>query len=114
MTDATPAYDAQLILGLPMDPDTNDAGASTVRDYLVSLLAALWREGEWFGGKRPFGNSGWSWELYKPLVKAGVIPGKLDTDGFLDDCDADAGEDAIAAAIEGLRAPTSETEESTR
>lgn len=105
MTDTTPTYDAQQILALPLEPDHNDAGASTIRDYLVSLLAELWREEEDFSGKRPFGNSGWTCELYRPLVGAGIIDGAFDEDGFLDDWDADAGDAAIAAAIQGLRAP---------
>lgn len=105
MTDTAPAYDAQRILALPMDPDRNDAGATSVRDYLVTLLAEVWLAGEGFSGKCPFGNSGWTSELYEPLVKAGIVAGKLAEEGWLDDCDRTAGRAAIAAAIEGLRAP---------
>lgn len=102
---APPAYDAQRILGLPLEPDHNDAGAATVRDYLVALLAVLWECGEGFSGKRPFGESGWQGELYEPLIRAGIIDGLIADDGWMDGCDRDAGDDAIAAAIEGLRAP---------
>jgi hypothetical protein len=104
-TPTAPAYDPQAILNLPMDPG-NDARAATIRDYLVNLLTTIWREGEDFSGKRPFGNSGWDGELIKPLVKAGVIPGKIERHGYLDDWDDQAGEAAITAAIEGLRVPS--------
>lgn len=59
------------ILDLPMG--NNDAEANTVRDYLKELLAKLWSEEEGFSGKRPFGNSGWSYELHRPLIEAGLV-----------------------------------------
>lgn len=66
----------------------SDAGKNiTVRDYLFKLLETLWREGEGFSGKRPFGNSGWDYELYAPLVKAKFIDGDVDENGYVNDCD---------------------------
>lgn len=59
------------ILDLPMQD--NDSGASTIRGYLKELLAELWREQEGFSGKRPFGNSGWTWDMLIALGKAGLI-----------------------------------------
>lgn len=50
----------------------NDAGALTVREYLVKLLLEVWQEGEGFSGKRPFGNSGWENELVTPLAENGI------------------------------------------
>lgn len=55
----------------------------TVRDYLRVLLTTLWSEQEEFSGKRPFGNSGWEYDLYAPLIKAGHIEGSLDEDGYV-------------------------------
>ena len=55
------------ILELPLNAEENDAGAATVREYLVTLLSVLWDEGESFSGKRPLGNSGWEYELLDPL-----------------------------------------------
>lgn len=90
------------ILGLPMRP--NDSGAVTIRGYLIALLRELWIKEEGFGGKRPFGNSGWQHDLYTPLVVAGVIPGRVDEDGWLLDCDYKQGHEIILEAIEyGLR-----------
>lgn len=85
-------------------PQPNDAGAHTIRDYLVALLATLWEHGEGFGGKRPFGNSAWQYDLYFPLVEVGYITGSLDEEGFLDDCDNAAGHALITTAIEHLGA----------
>lgn len=90
---------------LALSMQDNDSGADTIGGYLTALLAALWEEGEGFGGKRPFGNSGWQFDLYKPLVKAGYIAGTFDEDGYLDDCDDEAGDVVIAAAIAALGQP---------
>ena len=52
----------------------SDAGDGlTVRQYLHKLMSLLWKEQESFDGKRPFGNSDWEFDLYKPLAKAGFI-----------------------------------------
>lgn len=59
------------VLATPMGP--NDAGAQTVRGYLVELLATVWREEEGFSGKRPFGNSGWQHELCDALAAVGYV-----------------------------------------
>jgi hypothetical protein len=80
----------------------NDANAGTIREYLIELLAELWREQEGFSGKRPFGNSGWEYELYKPLIEAGHVDGGLDEDGYIDWIDTDVAELLIAKAIRSL------------
>lgn len=98
MTAATPDQ----VLACPMDPTTNDAGASTVRGYLVRLLTELWTEQDGFSGKRPFGNSSWDLELYKALIQAGLLEGVVDEDGYVDSVDRDAGDELVHAAIEAL------------
>lgn len=71
------------ILNLKMQD--NDANAETIRDYLHALLKAIWDEGEGFSGKRPFGNSGWEYELYIALVANNVVKGELEIhDGWHD------------------------------
>lgn len=57
----------------------------TIHDYFRTLLVTLWREGEGFNGKRPFGSSAWGYALYVPLVEAGVVEGKLDEYGYIED-----------------------------
>lgn len=87
------------VLDLPMRPG-NDADASTVREYLTRLLATLWREGEGFSSKRPFGNGGWEYPVYEALVRAGLVAGSLDEDGYVENVeDADYANDLVSRAI---------------
>jgi hypothetical protein len=88
------------VLDVTMEP--NDSDATTIRGYLCALAAAVWNEGEGFSGKRPFGNSGWDSDLYLALVKADLIEGVLDEDGYLEDADWDQGRDLINEAIKAL------------
>lgn len=74
--------DPREVLLLPMQG--NDAGAATIGGYLQALLRELWEKEEGFSGKRPFGNSGWSHDLYIPLIKAGAVEGgSLDSAGYV-------------------------------
>lgn len=75
-------YTPQELLALPMEP--NDSGASTVGGYLVALVHTLWTEEESFSGKRPFGNSGWYSDLWKPFITHEVVTGSLDEDGYVE------------------------------
>lgn len=99
------------LLLVPMQE--NDAGAATVGGYLQALLSKLWQEEEGFSGKRPFGNSGWADELYRPLIAAGKVEGgKLDEDGrALERGEAD---DVVFEAIEALFTEPAATEEAHR
>lgn len=54
------------ILDLKMQQNT--AEAKTVKEYLKKLLECIWLEGESFSSKRPFGESGWQYELYEVIV----------------------------------------------
>lgn len=74
----------QDILDLPME---SDIGETTIRGFLTALLQELWTEGEGFSGKRPFGNGDWQFQIYLPLVKAGLVKGEIDDDGYLDNVD---------------------------
>lgn len=81
-----------------------EIGTCTVRDYLLTLLETLWEEKDGFSGKRPFGNSGWEWDLYTALVTAGLLDGLIDEDGFLAEFKAaDQADEMIAEAIASLR-----------
>lgn len=98
-------YDGKAVLAVMVEQSDLE-GAMTVRQYLGALLSTLWEEGERFGGKRPFGNSGWEYDLYRPLVKAGIIEGQLDDDGDILDVNSGQGYDAIQAAIDELISPS--------
>ena len=94
---------AAQVLACPMNPEDNDAEASTVREYLIALLRTLWREQEGFSSKRPFGNSSWDWDLARALVQAGLVEGGLDEDGYLDWANSGAVDRMIGEAIEALK-----------
>ena len=71
----------------------------SIREYLAELLLTLWRQGESFSGKRPFCNSGWDWDLFVPLIKAGVVRGTLDEFGYIAECDDERGHALVAEMI---------------
>jgi len=56
----------------------------TIKDYLRELLCTLWQENEQFNGKRPFGNSGWDYDVYGALISGGAIKGRLDGNGYVE------------------------------
>ena len=90
--------DLDAALEVRFDSDAGDG--LTVREYLHRLLSLLWELGDGFSGKRPFGNSGWDYELYQPLVRAGFISGALDEDGWLDDVDCEQGSGFVQRLID--------------
>lgn len=55
-----------------------DLGRVSFRTYFKKLLTKVIVEEEAFSGKRPFGNSGWFYELAAGLVKHKLIPGTQD------------------------------------
>ena len=71
----------------------------SVREYFKEILKVLWKEGELFSGKRPFGNSGWQYDIYAVLIKGGFISGKLDSDGYVDEMDIKAADKFILNQI---------------
>lgn len=88
------------LLNVPMG--SNDADAATVGEYLTQLLLALWQYKEGFSGKRPFGNSGWDYDLYLALMKAGLVEGTLDEFGYIYDVDEQAADALIEKAIKSM------------
>lgn len=87
---------------LDTEMQENDAGAKTIRDYLRLLLLELWEEQEAFSAKRPFGNSGWDYELYIPLIEAGVVEGELDEYGYILEVEEDKAFNIIKKLIEEI------------
>ena len=68
------------VLNVPMDPERNGPGCTSIGDYLTTLLTLLVTEEDSFSSKRPFGNSDWKYELYDALVLAGMTKGEIDED----------------------------------
>ena len=62
----------------------SDAGDNlTIREYLHELLSDLIDQRENFNSKRPYGNSDWIFDIYKPLIVHGFIPSSLNEDGYI-------------------------------
>jgi hypothetical protein len=95
---ADPTPEQILALELP----ANDSGATTVRGYLIELLRVLWREEEGFSGKHPFGNSGWAYDVYEPMVRAGWVQGTFYDDEGLETVDTRAADALMDRAILAL------------
>ena len=90
------------VLAVPMSSD-NDSGATPVRGYLIEFARQVWIHGEGFSGKRPFGNSGWEWEVYAALGAAGLVPvsrNRWDED----EADQDEAERLVLLALDELAA----------
>jgi len=87
-------------MNIPMSE--NDADAKTIGEYFKKLLITLWRDGEGFSGKRPFGNSGWEYDVYAALIAAGIPIGSLDEDGYVDNVDCAKADDCVIEAIESI------------
>jgi len=86
------------ILKLRIDDDDFDDDM-TIRGYFHLLLKTMWEKGERFSGMRPFGNSGWEYNLLKPLIQANVISGELDEDGLIEFADEKKGKKIILELI---------------
>lgn len=59
----------------------------TIAEFFESCMMALWMEGESFSGKRPFGNSGWEYDIINALAAGDFIKSKkkiFDGGGFAD------------------------------
>lgn len=79
-----------------------DLEKCTIRHYLVELARQCWIEEDSFGGKRPFGNSGWKTDVCRALQDGGWIDGSYDEEGDLYDIDEEAGNRIILAAFDRL------------
>lgn len=94
-------FRVQDVLALSMGE--NDADAETIGQYIMVLGAQLFKEQDCFSGKRPFGNSGWTYEVYEVLVKARVIDGEYYDDGDLKSLDEDQAEAVMREVFEYLK-----------
>lgn len=88
------------VLDVAMEDD--DSGATSIRGYFVALAEAVWRREADFSGKRPFGKSGWTWDVYKALADAGMITATFDQDGYIEDADQAKADELISAALRAL------------
>lgn len=68
-----PAQGKDLDAALDVRFDSDAGNQITIREYFRILISTLWEEKEGFSGKRPFGNSGWEYEVHYALAKAGFV-----------------------------------------
>jgi hypothetical protein len=92
---------SKMVLDTPLGE--NDAQADTIRNYLIILLQELWIREEEFSGKRPFGNGGWKYDIAAALISEGLLYGKLDIDGYVEDYDEDSFNEFMLDAICALK-----------
>jgi hypothetical protein len=83
---------------LDLELTANDAGANTLREFLGKLLVRVITDGDLL--KRPFGNSDWIFDIYKSMIVAGVLDGKIDEDGYVEEVDDKTADEMIVAAIQ--------------
>lgn len=63
---------------LDLEFESSDLGRTvTIREFFKELLTALFKDSEGFNGKRPFGNSGWEYDLCARLAQCGIINGDI-------------------------------------
>jgi len=74
-------------------------GDVSLREFFSTLLVKLWEDPCGFSGKRPWGNSDWDEPVYAALIKAGIITGEFDSDGYIEDCDYYTGSEFISKMI---------------
>lgn len=89
------------VLDLVIPPGDHSEDPITFREYLRLLLAELWVDHN-FSAKRPFGNSGWHYDIYEAMVRAGMVRGSFNDDDELEDVDRGEADILIIRAIRAL------------
>ena len=74
----------------------------SIEDYLKELLTLVWQEKECFSGKRPFGNSGWEYDIEEVLVKNKIVKGNFDGDGYIGDANTEEVDKIILQIIKQM------------
>lgn len=71
----------------------------SMREYFERLFIKLWDEADNFSGNRPYGNSGWKWDVYATLIKYKIIEGELDEKGYVKEIDEKAASKFVSDEI---------------
>lgn len=83
--------------------DKWDLPRCTIRHYLVELASTCWMQNEGFSGKRPFGNSGWQYDVYRALAAGGFVEPEVDEDGEVYCADENEAEKVIMQCFRRLQ-----------
>lgn len=82
----------QLAAALEFEVAAGEGKTVPLREFFVLILGQLWEEADEFSGKRPFGNSGWYFEIIWGLIDDGVAESETEAHNL------------VAAAIRSLAA----------
>ena len=96
----------EFILGIEIWDSVDVPEGTTIGEYLRLLLETLWREEDCFSGKRPFGNSGWNYDIYRALAREDQIESTAydEGDGFIEyEYDTESADKLIADVIKHIR-----------
>lgn len=79
-----------------------DVGGRPFRAMLKDLLTMVLLQGEEFDGKRPWGDSGWEWDIYNAMVVNGFVRGVVDEYGDVDGVDITECDELIMRCVEEI------------
>lgn len=80
----------------------DERNCTTVRAYLGAIMLKVWDSGDGFDSKRPFGFSGWRYDILWALGEADLIESERDEGSELVTVDREAGNRLIRAAIRSI------------
>ena len=80
---------------LSIELGDNDSGKATLGGFLAGMID--------LETKRPYGNSGWEWDLYAALVRAEKIDGTFNEYGEVENIDHHAAHALIEQAAKEIR-----------
>lgn len=73
-----------------------------VREWLKRILKQVLIEEESFSGKRPFGNSGWKYDVYATFIENEIVEGELDEWECVVDVDQKKADALLLAIVDNL------------
>jgi hypothetical protein len=74
----------------------NDSGKATLGGFLAGMID--------LEEKRQYGSSGWRFDLYAALIRAGKLDGSLDEDGYVATMDDDRARALLGEAVAQIQA----------
>jgi len=81
---------------LDIELEDNDSGKATLGGFLAGMID--------LETKRPYGNSGWEWDLFAALVRAGKIDGTFNEYGEVENVDTNEAHALIEQAAKEIQA----------
>lgn len=79
-----------------------DVEGTSLRVMLKDLLTMVLLQGEEFSGKRPWGDSGWEFDIYRAMVLNGFIKGAVDEYGDIYNYSLAEGDELLMRCVEEI------------